>query len=114
MIVLLDSFEMDFHGQPASEAAPSTGLGGQEDNPPEPVVSRPHKVVSTRSWHSRSLLPDQLLLNSYIPPHGQTLPVEEVSAPGPEGAQDIIERWKPFNHRESPATHLEELYPEML
>ena len=37
--------------------------------------------------------------------------MEEVSAPGPEGPQEIINRWKPFNHGESPAAHLEQLYP---
>ena len=40
--------------------------------------------------------------------------MEEVSAPGPEGAQEIINRWKPFNQGESPATHLEQLYTAML
>ena len=40
--------------------------------------------------------------------------MEEVSAPGPEGAQEIINGWKPFNQGESPAAHLEQLYPEML
>ena len=40
--------------------------------------------------------------------------MEEVSAPGPEGAQEIIKRWEPFNRGESPATHLEQLYPVML
>ena len=40
--------------------------------------------------------------------------MEEVSALGPEGAQEIINRWKPFNQGESPTAHLEQLYPEML
>ena len=40
--------------------------------------------------------------------------MEEVSGLGPEGAQEIIKRWEPFNWGESPATHLEELYPAML
>ena len=40
--------------------------------------------------------------------------MEEVSAPRPKGAQEIIKRWEPFNMGESPATYLELLYPAML
>ena len=40
--------------------------------------------------------------------------MEEVSAPGPEGAQDIINRWKPFNPGESLVAHMEQLYPTLL
>ena len=40
--------------------------------------------------------------------------MEEVSTPGPEGAQEIINRWKPFNGGESPTAHLEQLYPALL
>ena len=40
--------------------------------------------------------------------------MEEVSAPGPESTQDIINRWKPFNRGESPAAHMEQLYPALL
>ena len=40
--------------------------------------------------------------------------MEEVSTPGPEGAREIINRWKPFNRGETPASHLEQLYPAML
>ena len=44
----------------------------------------------------------QLLLYSYILPQGQAPPLEEVSAPGPEGVQEIINRWKPFNRGKTP------------
>ena len=40
--------------------------------------------------------------------------MKEVSTFGPEGAQEIINRWKPFNRGESPVAHLEQLYPAML
>ena len=68
----------------------------------------------SRAGRSRSLLPDQLMLYSYIPPQGQAPPMEEVSALGPERAQKIIKRWEPFNQGESSAAYLEQLYPEML
>ena len=40
--------------------------------------------------------------------------MEEVSAPRPEEAQEIIKRWAPYNRGKPPATHLEQLYPAML
>ena len=106
--LLVDSGEvslMGFHGQSTSELAPLvesrevslTPVEVREDIPPVQVIGRSDRVKSTRDGHSRSLLPDQLLLNSYIPPQGQAPPMEEVSAPGPEGAQEIINRWSPFN-----------------
>ena len=54
------------------------------------------------------MLLDRLLLNSFIPPQGQAPSIEEVSSPEPEGAQEIINRWKPFNRGESPAVHMEQ------
>ena len=80
----------------------------------EQITSRLDKATSSWTGRSRPLLPDRLLLNSYIPLQGLTPPTKEVSAPGPEGAQEIINRWKPFNQGESLATHLEQLYPTML
>ena len=55
-----------------------------------------------------------MLLNLYLPPRGSTPPMEEVSVPGPEGAQEIIDWWRPFNQGESSANHLHNLYPVML
>ena len=40
--------------------------------------------------------------------------MEEVSAPGPKGAHEIINRWKPFNRSEFPASHMHQLYPALL
>ena len=40
--------------------------------------------------------------------------MEEVSAPRLEGAQEIINCWKPFNRGESSITHMEQLYPAPL
>ena len=40
--------------------------------------------------------------------------MEEVSAPGLEGAREIINCWKPFNRGESLAAHMEQLYPALL
>ena len=40
--------------------------------------------------------------------------MEEVSVPRPEGAEEIINHWRPFNQGKSPATHMQQLYPELL
>ena len=40
--------------------------------------------------------------------------MEEVSVPRPEGAQEIIKRWDPFNRGEFPAAYLKQLYLAML
>ena len=40
--------------------------------------------------------------------------MEEVIVPGLEGAQEIVDRWRPFNRGESSADHLHHLYPMML
>ena len=40
--------------------------------------------------------------------------MEEVFAPRLEGAQEIINRWRPFNRGESSADHLYEMYPALL
>ena len=91
---------MGFHGQSASEIVPSSDLREvslthaevQKNIPSEHIASRPNMATSSQSMHKRSLLPDRLLLNSYIPSQGQAPPMEEVSAPGPKGAQEIINR----------------------
>ena len=99
-IVVMDSPKMGFHGQPAMETAHLADLGedpltheeAQGGIPSKQTASRPAKAMSSRAGRSRPLLPDRLFLCSYIPPQGQAPPVEEVSALGPEGAQEIIKR----------------------
>ena len=67
---------MGFHGQLASETAPMADLEEvprtyeevREGIPLGEMSSRPDKATSSRSERSRSLLPDRLLLYSYIPP----------------------------------------------
>ena len=113
---------MGFHSQLPSETVPTANLGEVpltreevlEGIPSEKITSRPDKVTSSRSGRSRSLLPNRLLLNSYIPPQGTAPPLEEVSAPRPEDAKEIINRWNPFNRGESLTTYLEQLYMTML
>ena len=67
---------MGFHGQSASETTLLVDLGEvslthaevQEDIPSEQIASQPDKATSSRSGRSKLLLPNRVLLNSYIPP----------------------------------------------
>ena len=88
VIIIMDSPEIGFHGQSASETVLSEDLGKvflthakvREGIPQEQISSRPDKATSSRSGHSKQLLLDRLLLK----------PMEEVSAHGLESAQEII------------------------
>ena len=74
-IIVVDSPEMGFHGQSTFEAAPLADLGEfprthgevREGIPLEHITSRPDETTSFRSGRSRLLLPDRLLLYSYLP-----------------------------------------------
>ena len=83
-------------------------------HPSEQAVGQSDRAKYTRARHRGPLLPDCMLLNSYLPHRCPAPPMEEVSVPGPEGAQEIINRWRPFNWGESSADHLHDLYPVML
>ena len=83
-------------------------------HPSEPAVDQSGKLKGMRPGQKRPLLPDQMLLNSYLPPRGPAPPMEEVTAPGLDGVQEIIDRWRPFNRGESAADHMHDLYPVLL
>ena len=67
-----------------------------------------------RAGRKRLLPPYRILLNSYLSPCGLALVMEEVTVPRPKDIKRIIHRWKPFNRGESPADHLDDLYPRTL
>ena len=66
------------------------------------------------SGRKRSLPPDRILLNSYLPHRGPASVMEEVTAPGPDDVKLILHRWRPFNLGESTVDRLDDLYPRML
>ena len=68
----------------------------------------------THTRLKRSLLLDQILMNSYLPVCGPVPPKEEVSVPRLEDVKHIIRRWMPFNRGKSEANRLNSLYPVML
>ena len=75
-IVVMDSPEMAFHGQPAMETThladlrevPLTHEEARGGISSKQAANRPAKAMSSRAEHNRSFLPDRLLLYSYIPP----------------------------------------------
>ena len=91
-IVVMDSPKMGFHGQPTMEIAhlfdfeevPPSHEEARRDIPSKQTVSRPAQAMLSQVGRSGSLLPDWMLLYSYIPPQGQAPLMEEVSASGPE------------------------------
>ena len=83
-------------------------------HPPDWAESKPDMPGLARTGRKRLLLPDWILLNSYLPPRSPTPLMEEVVVPGPEGIKHIIHRWKPFNRGEYVVDRLDDLYPRML
>ena len=83
-------------------------------HPLDQAEGRPDMSKVVLIGRKRSLLPDRILLNSYLPPCGLALAMEEMTVPGPEDIKHIIHRWKPFNQGESAADRLDDLYLRML
>ena len=54
------------------------------------------------------------MLGSYVKPMEWGCPLEDTSAPGPDAAQAIIDRWNPFKKRDSSVAHMLDLYPNNL
>ena len=83
-------------------------------HPPERPESRPGAAKLALTGRKKSLLPDRILLNSYLPSCGPTPVMEEVTIPGPDNIKSILHRLKPFNRSKSVADCLDDLYPRML
>ena len=58
-------------------------------HPPDKAERQPDMPKLARPERKRSLLPDRILLNSYLPPPGPAPPMEEVAVPWPEGIKHI-------------------------
>ena len=97
-IVISGSPEMGSNDQPglenatlveSGEASP-TSAAIQVIHFPEQDPGQLERPLHTQTERSRPRLPDRLLVNSYHPPRSPTSPMGEVLAPGPKGAQEII------------------------
>ena len=83
-------------------------------HPRERAIGPSGRAKNIRAGCKRPLLSDWMVLNSYLSPRDLAPPMEEVSAPRPEGVQGIIDRWRPFNQGEPAADHMHDLYLTML
>ena len=54
---------------------------------------------------------DKLVISTPIIPMKWVQPSTSASVPGPNRAQSIIDRWSPFNQRDTYVTHMLDLYP---
>ena len=55
--------------------------------------------------------PNKLVLNSCVKLMKWNHPSADTSIPSPDAAQSIIDRWNPFNQRDTFVTNMHELYP---
>ena len=121
-IIISSSLEMGLNDQPAMEnvtlaesrEASLVPVALQVVRPPEQAIGQSDRAKYTWTDRRKPLLPDRMLVNLYLPPRGPTPPMEEVIVPRLKGAQEIVDRWRPFNLGESSADHLYDLYPTML
>ena len=121
-IVISGSPEMGLKDQPAlgnvtlaeSRKASPVPATIQVVHPLEQADGQSDRAKYTRPKRRRPLHPDFMLVNLHLPHCGLVPPMEEVSVPGPENAQEIIDWWRPSNRGKSPTDHLHDLYPVML
>ena len=122
IIVIPASPEMGSKDQPGSEDIAREEPREEAPIPPALQVVHPPERPESRSGaaklfltgQKKLLLPDWILLNSYLPPRDPALVMEEVAVPGPDDIKSILHRWKPFNRGESTADRLDDLYPRTL
>ena len=104
-IVISGSPEMGLNDQPAlrnvtlaeSKEASPVPAAIQVVYPPEQAISQSNRAKYTRTGRRKPLLPNRMLVNSYLSPRGPSPPMGEVTVLGPEGAQEIVDQWRPFN-----------------
>ena len=100
------------HGEPRESTLIPPAL--RVVRPPDQMESRLGNAKLALPGRKRLLPPDQILLNSYLPPCGPASAMEEVTAPGPDYIKLILHLWRPFNRGKSLADHLDNLYPRTL
>ena len=79
-------------------------------HPYEEAIGKLDRAKYTRAGRRKTLLPDCMLVNSYLPLRDPAPPMEEVTVPEPKGAQEIVDQWRPFNRGKSSTDHLHDLY----
>ena len=93
-IFISGSLEMSVDDQPAmgnvtlkeSREASPVPAALKVIHPPEQATGQADRAKYTRVGCRKPLLPDRMLVNSYLPPRGLAPPMEEVTVPEQEGA----------------------------
>ena len=60
-------------------------------HPSGQAIGQLDRAKYTQTDRRKPLLPDRMLVNSYLPPRGPAPPMEEVTVLGPKGAQEIVD-----------------------
>ena len=60
----------------------------------------------------RARLPDMLVMSSYVKSMEWSRPLADTSTPGLNATQEIVDRWNPFNKRDSSSSYMRELSSE--
>ena len=121
-IVIPASPEMGPNDQPGSENIAREEPREEAPIPPalqvvhsfERMESRPGAAGLKLIGRKRSLLPNRILINSYLPPRDPAPAMEEVTAPRPDDVKSILHSLRPFDRGESVVDRLDDLYPRML
>ena len=121
-IVIPTSLEMGSNDQPGSKDVAREVPREEAPIPPalqvvhplERPESHPGAAKLPLTERRKPLPPEQILLNSYLPPRGPAPVMEEVAVPGPEDIKSTLDRWKPFNRGESATDRLDNLYSRTL
>ena len=83
-------------------------------HPPHLSKSSPGNAKLALPGRKRPLPPYRILLDSYLPPRGPALAMEEATVPRPDDIKLILHHLRPFNQGESTVDRLDDLYSRML
>ena len=82
--------------------------------PSETVIVPSFSTKLSNASPCKPRMLNRFVLSSYVLPQEWDCPSADVVAPGLEAAREIIDRWSPFNKRETSIAHMRDLYPTLL
>ena len=68
----------------------------------------------TMAGPHRAMMLDRILLSSFVQPMEWDRPLVDTPNPDLEAGHSIIDRWAPFNQRDSSVANMRDLYPTFL
>ena len=108
--------------QEACATLEDRALAGGSPNTDQVVVEAPSEAATDPLFLARlamvdprkARMPDRIVLRSFVQMMEWDRPSVDTPALGPKAAQSIIDRWAPFNKRDSFVVHMCNLYPTLL